>query len=133
MIHSPPSFNLLLNSHIRVVVPENFIFTANSPCKKNIFLFSFLRVNDFLRISGNSLSPYVLSQGTMRVITWDYVVAGLFSYSHMEFEADRDRSPEGDPSLAEMTRTALSVLTKNPRGFFLFIESTLKPYHIAKL
>lgn len=51
----------------------------------------------------------------------------------MEFEADRDRGPEGDPSLAEMTRTALSVLTKNPRGFFLFIESTFKPYHVVKL
>nr|CAD7437449.1 unnamed protein product [Timema bartmani] len=47
---------------------------------------------------------------------------GLFAYSHMEFEADRNPGPEGDPSLAEMTRTALHVMLKNPRGFFLFIE-----------
>nr|CAD7201228.1 unnamed protein product [Timema douglasi] len=43
----------------------------------------------------------------------------------MEFEADRNPGPEGDPSLAEMTRTALHVMLKNPRGFFLFIEDRL--------
>ncbi|XP_063233619.1 alkaline phosphatase, tissue-nonspecific isozyme-like [Bacillus rossius redtenbacheri] len=47
---------------------------------------------------------------------------GLFAYSHMEFEADRNPGPEGDPSLTEMTRIALHMLLKNPRGFFLFIE-----------
>ncbi|KAE8747638.1 hypothetical protein FOCC_FOCC005617, partial [Frankliniella occidentalis] len=47
---------------------------------------------------------------------------GLFSYSHMDFEADRDAGPDGDPSLADMTRAALAVLMRNPRGFFLFIE-----------
>ncbi|KAG8319094.1 hypothetical protein J6590_098607 [Homalodisca vitripennis] len=41
----------------------------------------------------------------------------------MEFKADRERTAEDDPSLAEMTRTALSVLIKNPRGLFLFVES----------
>ncbi|XP_075231437.1 alkaline phosphatase-like [Lycorma delicatula] len=46
---------------------------------------------------------------------------GLFAYSHMEFEADRVEKT--DPSLAEMTSKALSFLLKNPRGFFLFIES----------
>ncbi|RZF47862.1 hypothetical protein LSTR_LSTR010652 [Laodelphax striatellus] len=48
---------------------------------------------------------------------------GLFSYSHMEFEVDRDPSPQGNPSLAEMTRKALHMIMNNPRGFFLFIES----------
>ncbi|KAG8265416.1 hypothetical protein J6590_095252 [Homalodisca vitripennis] len=41
----------------------------------------------------------------------------------MEFEADRNRTAEGDPSLAEMARTALSLLMKNPRGFFQLVES----------
>lgn len=48
---------------------------------------------------------------------------GLFAYSHMDFEADRNNSPTGDPSLAEMTEKALSILMKNSKGFFLFIES----------
>uniref|UniRef100_T1HAQ9 alkaline phosphatase n=1 Tax=Rhodnius prolixus TaxID=13249 RepID=T1HAQ9_RHOPR len=48
---------------------------------------------------------------------------GLFAYSHMDFEADRDKSPKGDPSLAEMTKKALSILQKNKKGFFLLVES----------
>ncbi|KAE8747418.1 hypothetical protein FOCC_FOCC005885, partial [Frankliniella occidentalis] len=40
----------------------------------------------------------------------------------MDFEADRDAGPDGDPSLADMTRAALAVLQRNPRGFFLFVE-----------
>ncbi|XP_059491031.1 alkaline phosphatase, tissue-nonspecific isozyme-like isoform X1 [Neocloeon triangulifer] len=47
---------------------------------------------------------------------------GLFSYSHLDFEVDRDNSANGDPSLANMTRKAIEVLQKNPHGFFLFIE-----------
>lgn len=35
---------------------------------------------------------------------------------------DRDNSPDGDPSLANMTRKAIEILQKNPHGFFLFIE-----------
>jgi hypothetical protein len=60
---------------------------------------------------------------TFSIFVYIFYVAGLFSYSHMEFEANRDRGPEGDPSLAKMTRTALKILTRNPRGFFLFVES----------
>jgi alkaline phosphatase len=50
------------------------------------------------------------------------IAAGLFAYSHLDFEADRDTGPNGDPSLADMTRVALSILAKNPRGFLLFVE-----------
>ncbi|KAK6623411.1 hypothetical protein RUM43_009263 [Polyplax serrata] len=52
----------------------------------------------------------------------DDYVHGLFAYSHMDFETDRDTGPEGDPSLADMTRTALNVLQKSSKGFFLFVE-----------
>lgn len=51
-----------------------------------------------------------------------HATTGLFAYSHLDFEADRDTSPNGDPSLADMTRVALSILAKNPRGFLLFVE-----------
>lgn len=40
----------------------------------------------------------------------------------MDFEADRDPGATGDPSLADMTRSALSILLKNPKGFFLVVE-----------
>ncbi|KAL4713155.1 hypothetical protein ACJJTC_018800, partial [Scirpophaga incertulas] len=64
----------------------------------------------------------------------DYLL-GLFEYSHMEFNAERGAvadAEEGasatsavkadDPSLADMTRAALSILMKNDKGFFLLIE-----------
>lgn len=45
---------------------------------------------------------------------------GLFTSSHMSYEADRDDAEE--PSLAEMTETALEVLKKDEDGFFLMVE-----------
>ncbi|XP_012277705.1 alkaline phosphatase [Orussus abietinus] len=47
---------------------------------------------------------------------------GLFSYSHMDFDVDRNANGSGDPSLAEMTVKALQILSKNPEGYFLFVE-----------
>lgn len=41
----------------------------------------------------------------------------------MEFDADRDPGPLGDPSLGEMADTAVRVLQRNPNGFFLLVES----------
>jgi alkaline phosphatase len=48
---------------------------------------------------------------------------GLFEPSHMKWEADRPRDPAGEPSLAAMTVTALDVLSRNPRGYFLMVEA----------
>lgn len=49
-------------------------------------------------------------------------VLGIFAPSHMHFNADRDQ--EQEPSLAEMTATALKVLKRNhTRGFLLVVEA----------
>ncbi len=48
---------------------------------------------------------------------------GLFNRSHMAYEVDRKRGPDGEPSLSEMTRKAIEVLHKNDKGFFLMVES----------
>jgi alkaline phosphatase len=47
---------------------------------------------------------------------------GLFEPEHMNYETERAKDPAGEPSLSEMTRTALSILRKNPKGFFLMVE-----------
>ncbi len=47
---------------------------------------------------------------------------GLFEPSHMQFEHDRARDAGGEPSLAEMTRTAISRLSGSPEGYVLLIE-----------
>lgn len=49
-------------------------------------------------------------------------VLGIFAPSHMHFNADRD--PELEPSLAEMTETAIRVLRRNNKnGFLLVVEA----------
>lgn len=48
---------------------------------------------------------------------------GLFDDSHMAYEADRKKGPDGEPSLSEMTRKAIEILKNNPKGFFLMVES----------
>ncbi|ODN06286.1 Membrane-bound alkaline phosphatase [Orchesella cincta] len=49
----------------------------------------------------------------------DYLL-GLFSYDHMDYVTDADAN--ADPSLPEMTKVAIDILSRNPNGFFLFIE-----------
>lgn len=49
---------------------------------------------------------------------------GLFALSHMAYELDRqnDHDLASQPSLADMTRVALDILGRNPKGFFVMIE-----------
>ncbi|XP_061594470.1 intestinal-type alkaline phosphatase [Cololabis saira] len=45
---------------------------------------------------------------------------GLFEPKDLRYEIERD--PITDPSLTEMTEKAIQILSKNPKGFFLFVE-----------
>ncbi len=49
-------------------------------------------------------------------------VLGLFEPDPMRYESERSKDPAGEPSLAEMTRTAITVLKNNPNGFLLMVE-----------
>lgn len=51
----------------------------------------------------------------------DYLL-GLFSFSHMNYEELRDTGMNGEPSLSEMTETAIKILSKNPLGYVLLVE-----------
>ncbi|XP_022781404.1 alkaline phosphatase-like isoform X2 [Stylophora pistillata] len=48
-------------------------------------------------------------------------VMGLFEYSHMQYEVFRKEN-ETEPSIEEMTEKAISILKKNPKGYFLLVE-----------
>ncbi len=52
----------------------------------------------------------------------DVKVLGLFEPSHMQYEADRDTGPEGEPSIAEMTRAAITRLSRDEDGYVLMVE-----------
>jgi alkaline phosphatase len=47
---------------------------------------------------------------------------GLFQSSHMQYEADRSEDPGGEPSLAQMTKLAIEILSRNSNGYFLLVE-----------
>ncbi|ALP41318.1 alkaline phosphatase [Aeromonas schubertii] len=49
----------------------------------------------------------------------DKKLLGLFGSSHMNYELDRK---SGEPSLSEMTVSALKHLKQNKRGYFLMVE-----------
>ena len=50
-------------------------------------------------------------------------ILGLFESSHLEFEADRTEDKGGEPSLADMTKKAIEILSNNSNGFFLMVEA----------
>ena len=47
---------------------------------------------------------------------------GLFESDHMQFEADRLEDTGGEPSLAQMTKLAIEILSRNSNGYFLMVE-----------
>lgn len=49
-------------------------------------------------------------------------LVGLFHGDHLNYEYDRVNDREDEPSLAEMTKAAISLLNKNGKGFFLVVE-----------
>ncbi|QSX76420.1 alkaline phosphatase [Lysobacter arenosi] len=47
---------------------------------------------------------------------------GLFEYDHMQFSHDRPKDGAGEPTLAEMTRAAITRLQHNSNGYVLLVE-----------
>ncbi|XP_053202603.1 alkaline phosphatase-like isoform X2 [Panonychus citri] len=54
----------------------------------------------------------------------DYLF-GLFNRDHLPYELERNKSPEGSPSLAELVESAVKVLSRNDEGFVLLVEGGL--------
>ncbi|XP_076365007.1 alkaline phosphatase-like [Tachypleus tridentatus] len=50
----------------------------------------------------------------------DYLL-GLFEYGHMQYEFERVVN-NNEPSIADMTKKAIEILSKNPKGYFLLVE-----------
>lgn len=47
---------------------------------------------------------------------------GLFEPDHMQYEADRAKDFGGEPSLADMTRAAITMLGSREKGYVLLVE-----------
>ncbi|KZC05781.1 Alkaline phosphatase, tissue-nonspecific isozyme [Dufourea novaeangliae] len=54
----------------------------------------------------------------------DYLL-GIFANGHISMDWNREKGPKGQPSLEDMTVTALKVLQKSKRGYLLVVEGGL--------
>ena len=51
-------------------------------------------------------------------------VWGMFNPSHMSADINRKYTGQEEPSLAEMTKKAIDILSQNKKGFFLLVEGS---------
>ncbi|MBA4417842.1 MAG: alkaline phosphatase [Syntrophus sp. (in: bacteria)] len=83
------------------------------------------------RTDGEDLLKVLASRGYRIVSTRKEMLAasstkiwGLFADDDMAYEFDRRRFSPEQPTLAEMTIKSIQLLSKNPKGFFLFVEGS---------
>lgn len=65
---------------------------------------------------------YVWNEQQLRAAPTSGALLALFEPSHMQYEHDRARDGAGEPSLAEMTRAAITRLKAQPNGYVLLVE-----------
>lgn len=84
-----------------------------------------------LREDGQDLAAVLRAKGYELPATAQELAAakgpkiyGLFAGEHLAPDLDRASLAPQEPALAEMTAKAISVLSKNPKGFFLMVEGS---------
>lgn len=48
---------------------------------------------------------------------------GLFASSHVAYEHDRVTEMEDEPSIMDMTKAAIELLSQNEEGYYLMVEA----------
>jgi len=65
---------------------------------------------------------YVWNAEQLKAAAGAPAILGLFEPDHMQYEHERTRDAAGEPSLAELTRTAIANLARHKEGYVLMIE-----------
>lgn len=65
---------------------------------------------------------YVWNAEQLQQAPADKPLLALFNHDHMQYEHDRKDDRGGEPSLAEMTRAAITRLQRNGQGYVLLVE-----------
>jgi len=65
---------------------------------------------------------YVWNTAQLKAAAGAPALLGLFEPDHMQYEQDRANDRAGEPSLAELTRTAIANLSKHGEGYVLMVE-----------
>ena len=84
-----------------------------------------------VRTDGQDLTEVLKANGVSLLRNRDDLLAfngrrawGLFAPDALAYEFDRKDFAPTEPSLAEMTSAAIGALSKNEKGFFLFVEAS---------
>ncbi|VVD00297.1 unnamed protein product [Leptidea sinapis] len=123
LVHSHPGnqFKVILGGGRREFLPQDAIDEEGSPGKR---LDGRNLIEDWQsnKITQNASYQYVWNRDQLLKINEDLpdYILGLFESSHMQYHMEADSSSE--PTLAELTETAIRSLSRNERGFFLFVE-----------
>ena len=74
--------------------------------------------------AGASNRAAVTDRAGFNAFNWnsDGQIFGLFEPSHMRYELDREKDGKGEPSIAEMTKAAITRLSRNPDGYVMMVE-----------
>ncbi|MFC4321291.1 alkaline phosphatase [Litchfieldia salsa] len=83
------------------------------------------------RVDGENLLDVIDENGYDFVETRDALlnstsekIWGSFAPSALAYDFDRQAKKNSEPSIAEMTKKAIDTLSKNDKGFFLFVEGS---------
>jgi alkaline phosphatase len=66
---------------------------------------------------------FVTNRGQMEQLTNEDKVLGLFGYGHMDYDLERITTPEGSPSIIDMTLKAISMLQRSETGYVLIVSN----------
>ena len=75
---------------------------------------------DLLAVAAEAGIQYASNKEEFDALEMSAPILGLWTDSHTSYEADR---PDSEPSLTDMTRTAIEFLSQNEDGFYLEIEA----------
>ncbi|XP_072175210.1 alkaline phosphatase-like [Diadema setosum] len=84
-------------------------------------------ISQWRDMKGATNSRYVWDYDSFQAVepsSTDFLL-GLFEPGSMRYASDRQSDGAGEPSLAEMTEKAISILQRDSDGFFLVVESAL--------
>lgn len=67
---------------------------------------------------------FVTDKAGFDAFNWnsDGQILGLFEPSHMQYDLDRAKDGKGEPTIADMTKAAITRLSRNPKGYVMMVE-----------
>jgi len=124
------STGIVSNTRVSHATPAAFLSHVNSRNQESLIAEQVLSSGVDVVLGGGSLyfssldpsgAGYTVVETSGELMdTESGMILGLFATGYMSYEHDRD--PEVEPSLAEMTRKSIQLLSSDPEGFFLMVE-----------